>query len=140
MIKREDMQNAALINKVLTAVADMGDIFTDAPECEKSVTAAQNIQSLARLLMKDVDDWTVVRGTLFADGEKVAEANVSVNGTVTWDIPKGFDTSGQNWTLMLPSGVAVRVEMYARECADDEESWIVTDPELLYSSLLSQQA
>ncbi|MBK3780281.1 hypothetical protein G3A43_08420 [Paraburkholderia aspalathi] len=129
------MQKLELMQRALASMAGIGDIFTDAPECEASVAAAQNLTVLAGLLSSG--DTVIAQGALVADNQVVSTADVRVNGKVVPTIPEGFDTSGRNWELVLAAGQKFSVAMFAGECADDE-TWVVDEPEAFYSALLQQ--
>jgi len=128
----------ALMKKVLGAVASSGDIYTDAPECEASVAAAQNLAVLAQLLGNS-HSTTVCDATLLADGVAVGEGRVQVDGSILWQVPADFDTSGKTWALELLDGDSVSVTMFAGETADDE-SWVVADASKFYEALLKLPA
>jgi hypothetical protein len=129
------MQRDTLINKALSGFGNVGDVFTDSWDTKHRVAAAENLRVLGSMLSHVATE--ACAGTLFS-GDKVAgPATVDIDGTVSWEVPEGFDTSGSVWSLMLPNGVRVRVEMFVVGEASDDERWVITDPEKFYAALLS---
>jgi hypothetical protein len=117
-----------------TAVAGMGDIFTDAHECAASVHAAQNVAVLAGKFSGH--GIVATKGHLFADGKAVCYVDVLIGGQLVFEVPEGFDTSGRNWEITLTTGQALPVLMFTGESGDDE-SWVIEDAETFYAALLA---
>lgn len=128
-----------LMAKLLNEVADIGDIFTDAPECAASAASAQNLMVLARMLATDAKvSGVVCAAQLYADGEALGDAECRVNGSVIFTTPPNFDAAAvSKWTLQLPAGVFVAATFFQGETPEDD-SWVIDDAALFYSSLLSQ--
>lgn len=127
------MQMQDLMKMTLAAVGGMGDVFTDSPESQASVRAAENLRGLASMLSNR--STVVTTGCLLADGEAVCQVDVHLDGSLLGSIPEEFDTSGRTWEVVLKSGVTLPVLMFAGECSDDE-SWVIEDTDTFYRGVL----
>ena len=129
---------AILIKMAFSAMSGQSDIFTDAPECAGAVAAAENLQVLAGKLQAHLpgSGTIVAAGHLMADGQTVCPASADICGSLTMDLPDGFDTSGRTWTLTLATGAAIPVAMFTGECGDDE-SWVIDDAEAFYAAIMT---
>lgn len=127
------MPQKTLMTKALHALAGLGDVYTDAPECAASVAAAQNLAALAQLLPPESD--IAMTGQLLAADVLACDALVSVDGTILPNCPvESLPTEGP-WKLRAPSGDEFRVALFAGEFADDTK-WVVSDAHAFYAYLL----
>lgn len=120
----------------LAAMAGMGDVFTDSPECAHSVAAAENLAALASKLAGSAFYDIVAAGHLMADGKTVCPAQVRVDGSLIVGIPDGFDTSGLVWSITLATGHNIPVALFTGECGDDEH-WVIDDADTFYTAILA---
>lgn len=130
------LHTAPLAAKMLASLASMGDIFSDAKECQASVKAAQNLQVLAGMLSADTE--AVANGTLMADGTEIADRNAiaRTDGSLLVLIPEGFNTTGRTWTFVMDNKEHT-VTFFAGECSDDE-SWVIAEPQEFYHAIIEQ--
>jgi hypothetical protein len=122
-----------LLRKALAGFGSVGDIYTNAPECSASVSAAENLGVLAHMLC--TDDGDVCKGTLFADGAAVGEVSVRINGKLYWDAPASLNLSVESWSVALPGGEMVRVALFEGD-TDTDATWVVDAPEAFYKALM----
>jgi hypothetical protein len=126
------MRQSELMKMAFTAIAGIGDIYTDAPECRAAVSAAENLAFLAG---KFTCIGTVVTsGRLTADGQDVCAVDVCIDGSLIVSVPDGFDTSERSWRVVLNAGPRLNVHFYTGECADDE-SWVIADASAFYDAI-----
>ncbi len=128
------MLHQNLMNKALQALAGLGDVYTDAPECAASVAAAQNLATLAQLLPSSPT--LALHGALLAAGTAVCVASVSIDGTVSPQVPAESLTMEGPWSLRTPLGQEFRLAHFAGEFADDTK-WVISDAQAFYQYLLS---
>jgi hypothetical protein len=129
-----------LVEKLLAALADTGNIYDDSLECSAKVAAAENLAVFASHLQAQSNASSrVCRGTLLADGQAVVEVSVDIDGTLIFMTPTDLDTGGRKWALRLPWGPVVGVALFVTGDAGDDERWVVSDPETFYAALLSQE-
>jgi hypothetical protein len=127
------MTQIEVMKMAFTAIAGMGDVYTDASECRPAVAAAENLVCLASRL-KGIGS-VVMSGRLIADEQDVCAVDVRVDGTLLVSIPDGFDTSEHNWKVILSTGQSLCVLFYTGECSDDE-SWVIENASLFYDAIL----
>ena len=128
-----------LVEKLLAAVADTGNIYDDSMECSAKVAAAQNLAVFAGHLQTQYSSSELCRGTLLADGNAVAEVSVDIDGTLGFIPPADLDTGDRKWAVRLPWGTVVSVALYITGDASDDERWVISDPDAFYSALLAQE-
>lgn len=127
------MMQSDLMKMAFTAIAGMGDIYTDARECRAAVAAAENLAFLAGKFSGT--GCVATSGRLTADGQDVCAAAVRIDGTLIVSIPDGFDTSERNWAIVLSTGQSLNVLFYTGEFGDDED-WVLEDASAFYEVIL----
>lgn len=121
------------MTKALHALAGLGDVYTDAPECAASVAAAQNLAALAQLLPPESD--IAMSALLTANNAVVCTAMVSADGTVLPNCPlERLPTEGP-WALCCEDGFRCAVERFPDESFEDTK-WVVSDARAFYTYLL----
>lgn len=126
-----------LINQALRAVSELGDIFSDAPECRAAAAAGKNLVALSQLLHWNfaLVSPTVASGTLLADGVPVSKVAIGIDGSLTPEEPAESLSMDGPWSLKVPTGREFPVRLYAGECSDDSR-WVVSDARAFYEALL----
>ena len=126
---------ASLMKMALTAMSGMGSIFTDAPECAHSVAAAENLVALAAYFSNG-EQTVIAAGHLMVDAKTVCPAQVRIDGSLIVEVPEGFDTGGQRWSITLATGDNISVAMFTGECGDDE-NWVIDDADSFYNAIMA---
>jgi hypothetical protein len=125
---KDELMRCALAN-----FAALGDVFTDAPECAASVTAAQNLQILASLLRGDTE--TVVAGTLMAGSRDVCDVEIRADGSMLVNLPDGFDPADGAWTVVTTAGHVYGMKRISDSDTHDAK-WLIDEIEAFYTDLV----
>ncbi|MCC5611310.1 hypothetical protein LC612_32330 [Nostoc sp. CHAB 5834] len=125
------------MDKALLGLSEIGDFFTDAPECQASVAAAQNLVSLAASLAQAhfISSKEIGSGTLLANGKMVATAGLTIDGCVHPDEPLSTLTMSGPWTFKALTRDEFAVTLFEGESVEDNR-WVITDTVNFYKKLL----
>lgn len=144
--KNEHSKAAALSNaqgftlfgmSAFSHLQNIGDIFTDAPECAASVATVRNLIYLAstmRMRNQHIDPGFL--GVLCADGQAVCEVTIFGDGSMNVQLPENFDSSERKWTVRLETADSIAVAFFAGECSDDE-TWVIDDAQAFYAAVIN---
>ena len=118
------MNKDFLLRKLAAHFSDLGDLFTDAPECRASVAAAENLSRLAARLSSDMEP--VCRGLVFRNNNALVAADVKLDGTLCFESAPNNPKQEDLWEISMPSGRHLKVTFFEGDTIEDHR-WVIDD-------------
>lgn len=118
------MKKDFLLSKLAAHFGDLGDVFTDAPECRASVAAAENLSRLAARLSNDTEP--VCQGLVFLNHNALVAADVRLDGTLCFENAPKNPKKDDLWEISLPNGRHLKVAFFEGETVEDHR-WVIDD-------------